>query len=107
MLLHSFDHCIDGLLHAFCFGCLANLLAEGDIVLAGDNEETCNHQALGLGALGDVLGGLEALVGIPREAVQVQTVVPVCTSDERQHVGTEVVDDVIHRDLEVLEEGNL
>ena len=107
MLLHSVDHGIDGLLHALCLGSLANLTAEGDVVLASDDEEACDHETLGLGALGDVLCGLKALVGIPREAVEVETVVPVCTSDERQHVRTEVVDDVIHRDLQVLEEGDL
>ena len=107
VLLHSLDHRVDSLLHALCLFSLANLLAEGDIVLACDDEKTCNHEALGLGALRDVLCGLERLVRIPREAVEVEAVVPVGTSDEWQHVRTEVLDDVIHRNLEVLEEGYL
>ena len=39
-----------------------------------------------------------------REAVQVQAVVPVGAADERQAVGAEVVEDVVERALQVLEE---
>ena len=83
MFLHSLNHRIDSLLHTLCFLGLAKFLAESDIVLASDDEETCNHETLSLRTLRDVLRGLETLVGIPREAVQVQTVVPVGATNER------------------------
>ena len=107
MFLHSLDHRIDSLLHAGSLVGLTDLLTEGHIVLTSDYEETCNHQRLCLGALRHILSGLEALIGIPGEAVQVQTVVPVGTTNQRQHVRTEVLDDMIHRDLQVVEEGYL
>ena len=65
MFLHGIDHGIDGLLHTLGLGSLANLTAEGDIVLSCDHEETCYHKAFGLGALRYIFGGLETLVRIP------------------------------------------
>ena len=122
VLLDGGYHGIDGLLHSCRLGgkklriesgefsilnLLCKCLAEGYVVFAGDYEEAGNHEALSLGALGDVLCGLEALVGIHREAVQVEAVVPVGTAYEWQGMRAEVVDDVIHRHAEVLEEGHL
>ena len=107
MLLDGVNHGVDGLLHASSFLGFANLLAQGNIVLARDDEQSGNHEALGLGALADVLGGLERLVGVPREAVEVQAVVPVGTANERQGVWAEVLDDVVHGHLQVLEERHL
>ena len=77
-------------------GFLGKLLAEGYIVLAGYYEQAGNHQAFSLAAFALVLGGLETLVRIPGEAVQVQTVVPVGSADERQLVWTQVVDNMVH-----------
>ena len=42
--------------------------------------------------------------GVVREAVQVETVIPVGAPDERQAMRPEVVDHVIERALQVLEE---
>jgi len=99
MFLYSLDHRIYSLLHTGSLVGLTDLLTECHIVLAGDYEETCDHQALSLRAFRHVLGGLEALIRIPREAVQVQTVVPVGTTNQRQHVRTKVVDDMIRTRL--------
>ena len=122
MLLHSLAHLIYSLLHAlgFCqiiFLCkagyfallafhsfLGKLLAQSHIILAGNHEQTGYHQTLCLASFALVFGGLETLVRVPGEAVQVQTVVPVGSSDEWQLVWTQVVDNMVHRNLEVLEE---
>ena len=104
MLLHSLNHSIDSLLHAGSFVVLTDLLAQGDVVLTCDDEQTCNHQALCLGALAHVLSGLETLVGVPREAVEVQAVVPVGTAYQWQHVRTKILDDVVHRDFQVFKQ---
>ena len=122
MLLHGLAHLVYCLLHTVGFcevvilgetsdsaftavcGFLGELLAERHIVLACNDEESGNHQALCLGAFSLVLCCLETLVRIPREAVEVEAVVPVGTSDEWQLVRTEVVDDMVHRNLQVLEE---
>ena len=125
MLLHSLVHLIYRLLHALGFyqviflgksgylsfaavGCLlGKLLAEGDVILAGNNKQSGNHQALSLAAFALVLGGLEALVRVPGEAVQVQTVVPVGSADEWKLMRTQVVDNMVHRNLQVFEETHL
>ena len=65
VLLHSLDHSVDSLLHALGLLGLTQFLAQGNVILTCYYEQTGNHEALGLGALGYVLGGLEALVWIP------------------------------------------
>ena len=122
MLLYGFVHRIHRLLHALgfceiiflgkscycalmtvcCF--LGELLAESNVVLACYNKQTCNHQTLCLAAFTLILCSLETLVWIPGEAVEVETVVPVSSSDEWQLVRTEIIDDVIHRNLQMFEE---
>ena len=81
-----------------------HFVAKFHIVAAGDHEEAGYHHRLGLRALALVLGGLETFVGIPRETVQVEAVVPVGTSDEWKAVRTEVLDDVIERHPQMLHE---
>ena len=56
------------------------------------------------GAAGLVAGGLERLAGRVGEAVQVEAVVPVGAADERQAVRAEVLERVVERALEVLEQ---
>ena len=51
MLLHGLDHRVDSLLHAGCLVGLAQLLAQGNVVLTCYDEQTGNHQRFGLGAL--------------------------------------------------------
>lgn len=99
VLLHGFAHLVYCLLHTVGFcevvilgetsdsaftavcGFLGELLAERHIVLACNDKESGYHQALCLGAFSLVLCCLETLVRIPREAVEVEAVVPVGTSD--------------------------
>lgn len=46
-------------------------------------------------------------LGSQEKQLEVQAVVPVGTANERQHVRTKVVDDVVHGHLQVLEERHL
>ena len=57
------------------------------------HEHTGDEHALGHRPLAGS-GGLKALAGVGGEAVEVQTVVPVGTADQRQAVGTQVVDGI-------------
>ena len=120
MLLHSLIHTVNCLFHCVSLGIevgntiFCGILATGgksaaelNIFLTCDDKESGNHERLSLRALTIVLGGLEALIGIPREAIEVETVIPVGTTNERQCMGTEVVGDMFHRNLEVLEESLL
>ena len=104
ILLYSFGHGISRFLHSLGLVFLADFLAECYIVLGGDNEEAGNHQRLSLRTFALVLCGLETLVRIPREAVQIEAVVPVGTADERQPVRTKILDNVIERHAQMLEE---
>ena len=70
--------------------------AELNIFLTCDDKESGNHERLSLRALTIVLGGLEALIGIPREAIEVETVIPVGTTNERKCVRTKIVGDMLH-----------
>ena len=70
----------------------------GEIAAFG-YEETGDHQRLGLAAFRLVLRGLERLIGIVGEAVQVEAVVPVGAADERKSVGTQVVGYVFEADF--------
>ena len=88
-------HFIDVFLCPVSLGITAQVTAKLHVVTTAEYEQTGNHKALGLAALGLVLGGLEALVGIIREAVQVHAVIPVGTSYQRQSVRTKVVDHMI------------
>ena len=102
--LHGLTHVVDCLVHALSLCGLSEMTAEGGIVASRDDEQSGDHQALSLRALTVVLRGLEALVRIPGEAVEVQTVVPVGTPDERQAVWAEVVEDMIEGDGKMFEE---
>ena len=104
MLLHGLNHSVDALLGTLGFLVLCDLVAKFHILFARQYEETGYHQRFSLRALAVVFGSLERLVGIPRETVQVQTIVPVGTTDERQHVWTEILNDVIERDAQVFEQ---
>ena len=122
MLLHGFVHCIHRLLHALGFyeiiflgksgdsafmavrGFLGKLLAQRHVVLSGYYEESGYHQTLCLASFALVFGGLETLVRVPGEAVQVQTVVPVGSADEWKLMRTQVIDNMVHRNLQVFEE---
>ena len=102
--LHSIAHVVDSFVHAFSLCGLAEMTAEGSIVAARDDEQTGNHQAFCLRAFTVVLCGLEALVRIPGEAVEVQAVVPVSTSNERQPMRAKVIKHMVERDGEMFEE---
>ena len=60
-----------------------------------DNEALGKQRACGVAACALVLGGREAVVRSPGEAVQVQTVVRVGSADERQRVWSQVVDHMV------------
>ena len=75
------------------------------IVPALHDEQAGNHQRFGLAARGLVLSGLEGLVGIVGEAVQIEAVVPVGPADARQAVRAEVAGDVVETDLQMLQQG--
>ena len=107
MLLHGLYHGIDAFLSPVGLVVLCDFVAKFHVLFAGEHEKAGNHQTLGLRALALVLGGLETLVGIPRKAVQVQTVVPVGTTDEWQHVGTEVLNHMVERDAQVFKKTDL
>src|SRR5574344_1835501 len=70
--------------------------AELCILLTRNDKEAGNHERLSLRALTVVLSSLETLVGIPRETVEIETVVPVGTTDERKCVRTKIVGDMLH-----------
>jgi len=80
---------------------------EGGEIARGVKEEASDHDRLGDIALADVGGGLERLVGLAGEAVEVEAVVPVGAADERQAVRAAVAARVGDRDLEVLEKRRL
>ena len=74
---------------------LAQMAAQLHIIAAAEHKQACNHKRLRLGTFSLVLSGLEGLVRIPGETVQVQTVIPVCTTDQRQHVRTQIIHHMI------------
>src|SRR5574344_163238 len=95
VLLHSLVHTVDCLVHSVSLGieisntifcCILTTVGKSatelNIFLTCDDEESGNHKRFCLSALTIVLGGLETLVGIPREAVEVETVIPVGTTYE-------------------------
>ena len=88
VLLHRLFHRRDMLRRALRLVFLAEIQTELGIVLAAHTEESGDHQRLRLRALRLVLGRLERLVRIVREAVEVEAVIPVRAADERQLVGT-------------------
>src|SRR5690606_18197351 len=86
LFLDDGQHLIVAVLPALGVGGLALGVVERHHLLAGVQEEARDHHALGLAAV-HVAGQLEALVGLLAEAVQVQAVVPVGVTDQRQAVG--------------------
>ena len=74
---HGLAHCIH--LHLCTLGLFTKsyTLTKFHILTASKHEQTGDHQRFCLRALALVLGGLETLVGVEREAVEVHTVVPV------------------------------
>ena len=75
----------------------------GDLrqLVGGQREQAGDEHRLG-DAARPVLGGLERLARGRREAVEVEAVVPVGPTDQRQPVRTEPVERVAHRALQVL-----
>jgi len=75
-----------------------------DVILTDSNELTCDEYRFSLAAL-EAGGSLEGLTRSLGEAVEVEAVVPVSTTDEGQTVRSEVIDNVIKGSLEVVDEG--
>ena len=104
MLLHGFHHLVHAGLGAVGFFRLAQFAAQLHVVASAHDEQAGNHQRFGLRAFRLVLRGLERFVRVPREAVQVQAVVPVRPADEGQPVWTEVLHHVVEGHAQVFEE---
>ena len=108
MLLDSLYHGLHTLLRAVGLRIeRPSLAAQLDILPAAEDEQSGYHKRLGFRALCLVLSRLERLVGVPREAVEVQTVVPVSAADKRKRMRTEILHDVVERYAEMLHERDL
>ena len=103
----SFAHRVNVPLGPIRLSGSAQAPAEGYVVAAADYEQAGYHKRLGLRAFGFVLRGLERLVGIPAEAIEIQAVIPVRTTDERQAVRPEIVHHMVERYPQMLEKGHL
>ncbi len=79
-------------------------LAHFNIVLADSNKLTCDKYRFSHAAL-IASGGLEGLAGSLGEAVEVEAVVPVSTTDEGETVRSEVVYNVVKGSLQVVDKG--
>ena len=74
----------------------AVLMRDRRELTGGEHEQASDEHRLGDATL-SVLGRLERLARLIREAVEVEAVVPVSASDQRQTVRTEPVERVLHR----------
>ncbi len=101
-LLDGLTHGIDMLLGAVGLARQVACAAKLHILASAEHEQAGNHQRFSLTALGLVARGLERLVGIAGETVEIQTIVPVGTSDKRQPVRTEVLHYMVETDAQVL-----
>ncbi len=79
-------------------------LAHLNIVLTDSYKLTCDKYGLCHAAL-IASGSLEGLTGSLGEAVEVEAVVPVCTTDEGKTVRSEMIDNVIKGCLQVIDKG--
>ena len=104
MFFHGFHHVLYIGLRSVCFVVFTQAAAQLHVVASAYHEQAGNHQRFCLAAFRLVFRGLEGFIRVPGEAVQVQAVVPVGTADEGQHVGAEVLDDVVEGDAQVLEQ---
>ena len=94
-------HLIRFLPHRLCFFSEAGPYAEFSIFLRVFHEHRRDEDAFRLPAL-EVRTGLEVLAGLPAEAVQVQTVIPVGAADERQAVRAAVQSGISHAPAKML-----
>ena len=85
---------------------MAQAPAQLCVVVSADHELAGYHQRLGFAALGLVLRSLERLVRVVGEAVEVEAVVPVGAAYERESVRPQVVQDVVERYPEVLQQAD-
>ena len=106
MLLHGFYHSIDISCSTFGLIKFAHFATQFHIITSAHHKQACNHQRFGLRALCFVFGCLERFVWIPREAVQVQAVVPVGTANQWQHVRSQIFNNMIERNVQVLHQCN-
>ena len=95
MLFHSLYHIINALLRTFSLLVVTSLAAQLYVVFACHDKKSCYHQRFRLRAFRIILRSLETLIGIPREAIEVQAVIPVGTTDKRQGMRTEIFHDMI------------
>ena len=79
---------------ALCLVILAHQPAQIRIFSSVLDEHAADKNGFGHRAFGRA-EGLEGLARMSREAVQIQTVIPVCPADQRKIVGAFVRDDVI------------
>ena len=103
---------LHGLLHRLNPGqhlgrILSNAVQQLCKVLSHNHIESGNHKRLSLGTFRLVLCCLERFVRVIREAVQVQAVVPVGTTDKWQSVRAEIVPGECKTDSEMLQKGLL
>ena len=87
-------HCLYFLTCAGCFGIVTHQLAQLSIFFAVFYEHTGNEYGFCNGSFTGT-EGLERFSGMSGEAVQVQTIIPVGTADQRQIVRAFVVDDIV------------
>ena len=106
VLLHGFLHGFYSLFHAGG-GAVPYFFQQFRKVAAFGHKQACNHQGFGLGAFGLVLRGLERLVGIVGETVQIQAVVPVGPADERKPVRTQIICHVLEAYLQMVQHRHL
>ena len=102
--LHSLYHLIDMALRTVGLLIISETATQLDIVLTVDDKLTGNHQRLCLRAFRFVFGGLERFVGVIGETVEIQAVVPVRTTYEGQTVRTEIVDHMVKRHFQMVEQ---
>ncbi|MNO32640.1 hypothetical protein D3C76_226370 [compost metagenome] len=75
------------------------------IVRSHEDEQTCDKHGFRYAAC-DILSRLERFARLGREAVQVQTVIPVRASDQRQAMRSEVIGNMLEGTLQMLEQGS-
>ncbi len=73
--------------------------------LAGQDEQTGNHDAFSRGAI-LVGGGLKRLTRRVGEAIEVEAVIPIRPANQRQLVGSQSIQRVLDRPLKVFEQGH-
>ena len=106
-----FFDCLDHFLH-FGFGpkrfaLKSEMTAKLCILAAAEDELPCYHQRLGLAAFALVLSGLERLVRVIGETVEVEAVIPVSPAYERKSMRSQMVQNMVEAHAQVFHKRKL